>query len=153
MPRKPIHGGTGTREFSSWCSMMDRCHNTSSHAYALYGAKGIAVCQPWHDFPAFLAYMGKRPPDTSLDRIDNSKGYEPGNVRWATRSVQSQNRAMTKLNPAAIADIKGGNERSAVLAARYGVSQAMIRAVRAGKAWKEVNAGKTIPATKERRHG
>jgi len=26
-----------------------------------------------------------------MDRIDNSRGYEPGNVRWATRSEQMRN--------------------------------------------------------------
>lgn len=39
-----------------------------------------------------MADVGKRPPGTTLDRIDNNKGYEPGNVRWTTRLVQSRNR-------------------------------------------------------------
>lgn len=29
---------------------------------------------------------------TALDRIDVNKGYEPGNVRWATAQEQAQNR-------------------------------------------------------------
>jgi hypothetical protein len=43
-------------------------------------------------FTRFLKDMGKRPEGMTLDRIDNEKGYEPGNVRWADATTQSQNR-------------------------------------------------------------
>ena len=35
--------------------------------------------------------MGFRPEDTSIDRIDGTRGYEPGNCRWATIAEQQRN--------------------------------------------------------------
>lgn len=69
---------------------------TSQH-YARYGARGITVCAEWSTFANFLADMGPRPPGTSIDRIDNTKGYEPGNCRWATRTTQGRNTSAVRL--------------------------------------------------------
>lgn len=56
--------------------------------------RGITVCEEWkRDFLAFKRDMGDSYKEgTSLERIDNNKGYEPGNVTWATDSQQAQNR-------------------------------------------------------------
>jgi hypothetical protein len=80
--------------YSTWAGMVARCTNPRHEKYPLYGARGITVCQRWrNDFAAFLADMGERPsPKQSLDRIDNSGNYEPGNVRWATPVEQARNR-------------------------------------------------------------
>ncbi len=60
-----------------------------------YGNRGITVCDEWRGrggFERFMAHAGHRPtPKHSLDRIDNEGGYEPGNVRWATRKQQQRN--------------------------------------------------------------
>lgn len=63
--------------------------------FAKYGAKGIFVHPAWHDFRNFLTDMGERPQNTSIDRIDNAKGYYPGNCRWATRHEQALNTKRT----------------------------------------------------------
>ena len=44
-------------------------------------------------FEEFLAEAGPRPkPELTIDRIDNDKHYEKGNVRWATWSQQASNK-------------------------------------------------------------
>ena len=86
------HGMRGTTTYSSWLGAKARCLNTNSKDYARYGAKGVTFSSRWMDFEVFLSDMGKRPDGTSLDRIDNTKGYEPGNCRWATAKQQASNR-------------------------------------------------------------
>ena len=80
--------------YETWVGMRRRCHSPKNEAFARYGGRGIEVCPEWRDdFLQFLADVGERPtPNHSLDRIDNDKGYEPGNVRWATPQEQADNR-------------------------------------------------------------
>lgn len=82
-----------TAEYRAWRSMIQRCHSQTNKQFDGYGGRGIRVCQEWRSsFSAFFAAIGQRPsPSHSLDRIDNNRGYEPGNVRWATACEQSNN--------------------------------------------------------------
>lgn len=87
------HGLSGTREHATWLDMRNRCRNLNYYNYAIYGGRGIKVCERWDTFENFLADMGPRPSkDHSLDRIDNYGDYEPSNCKWSTRSEQSKNR-------------------------------------------------------------
>lgn len=83
-----------TTEYVIWTQMKQRCNNQNATGYKNYGNRGISVCPQWNEsFESFLRDVGQRPgPLFTLDRIDNSKGYEPGNVRWATWVEQAQNR-------------------------------------------------------------
>lgn len=71
--------------------MLQRCTNQKHPSFPRYGGRGITVCDRWRSFNTFLADMGDPPPERSLDRIDNDRGYEPSNCRWATRSEQARN--------------------------------------------------------------
>ena len=91
------NGASSTSEYNSWKSMIARCTNVKHDSYSNYGAKGVFVCAEWLvDYDAFLACVGPKPtPSHSLDRKDNTKGYEVGNVRWSTKLEQTLNRAVT----------------------------------------------------------
>jgi hypothetical protein len=85
------HGHHGTGAYRTWDAMIQRCHNERHTKFYMYGARGITVCDRWRKFENFLADMGERPDNASLDRIDGAGNYEPGNCRWATRREQQRN--------------------------------------------------------------
>lgn len=73
------HGCTNDSEYSTWDTMVARCHRETSGGYCRYGARGIVVCERWRKFEDFLADMGKRPSDKhSIDRINNDGNYSCG---------------------------------------------------------------------------
>lgn len=85
--------GKATATYKAWCSMIQRCTYPHKDGFELYGGRGITVCERWRDFVLFLADMGERPSNTTLDRFPNSDGnYEPGNCRWATVIQQANNK-------------------------------------------------------------
>lgn len=90
--RHEVHGMARTSIYQTWANMVQRCENPKHPQFSMYGGRGITICDEWHAFPAFYRDMGDPPTARhSLDRIDNSAGYEPGNCRWATSRQQSRN--------------------------------------------------------------
>jgi hypothetical protein len=89
------HGDSNSRTFISWSSMLGRCYNTNSTGYKNWGGRGLRVCDRWLIYDNFKEDMGTRPESTSLDRIDNSIGYEPSNCRWSTSEEQNNNTRAT----------------------------------------------------------
>lgn len=108
--------GKTTAEYRAHRHIIDRCHNANSPEYQLYGARGLRVCARWRaSFEAFRDDMGRRPSDkTSIDRIDNARGYECGradcldcgpsgailNARWASAAEQNRNKSNNRMVPA-----------------------------------------------------
>ena len=81
-----------------WRSMRNRCANPKTKNYRHYGGRGIKVCKAWQEsFEAFLADMGRKPEDRSIDRKDNNGDYTPDNCRWATPVTQSRNSRAVRL--------------------------------------------------------
>lgn len=86
-----------TPTYYAWIDMRRRCENPNHRAYKWYGARGITVCDRWQSFETFLSDVGEKPEGHSLDRIDNQKGYEPSNCRWADSYQQNANRRTVRL--------------------------------------------------------
>lgn len=91
------HGASGTGTYNTWKSMIARCLHEAHDAYPLYGGAGITVCDKWLEYEGFLEDMGQRPSGLTLDRIDGSLGYFPGNCRWATKKEQANNRSNNRV--------------------------------------------------------
>ena len=97
---KELKSYTGLKSYhplrNTHAQIKRRCLDPRHHAFSRYGGSGKDLWSEWHDFTAFAEYidreLGPRPKGMSLDRIDTSKGYEPGNVRWADNLTQSNNR-------------------------------------------------------------
>lgn len=90
----PQGADTKSRLWTVFRAMHLRCERPSHPAYERYGGRGITICQEWsHNFAAFSAWAlaSGYTDDLTLDRIDNDKGYEPANCRWATRAAQALN--------------------------------------------------------------
>ena len=75
--------------------MIWRCENQKCDAYKYYGGRGIRVCEEWkNSIDAFVEWGIKNGYEIGLtiERIDNNKGYEPSNCKWATKLEQGSNK-------------------------------------------------------------
>lgn len=124
MKEQEHHGMSGTPEYHAWQGMRARCQTKTNAAYQYYGGRGIKVHPLWNkSFQAFMDHVGKRPtPEHTLDRIDSNGNYEPGNVRWATRLVQSRNRRFVRIQKA-----DGENLTIREVAERGGIPEMTLR--------------------------
>jgi len=95
-----LHGqackGNVSPTYRTWASIWYRCTNKKNKDYPSYGGRGITVCDRWREFSFFLKDMGERPPNMSIDRIDNDGHYEPSNCRWADAITQGSNTRRVK---------------------------------------------------------
>lgn len=96
-PKCPKSGIEGMKKLRGrWEQIMDRCYNPEAKNYDRYGGRGIYVSEEFKDSRTFCRYVKTLPKDsdrhTHLDRIDNNKGYERGNLRWSTPSQNNRNK-------------------------------------------------------------
>lgn len=117
------HGLSYTPEYRAWQTARHRCTCETSPAWADYGGRGIRMCDRWLNSPeAFLADVGPRPtPRHEIDREDNDGHYEPGNVRWVERPINSRNRRSNRF-----VEINGESLTIAGWAERSGVERSTI---------------------------
>lgn len=86
------HGMAGTNIYTIWIDIMRRCYNPKVRQYKNYGARGIKVCDQWHNFENFYRDMGDRPENKSIDRINSDGDYCKENCRWVDNMTQQSNK-------------------------------------------------------------
>lgn len=122
---KKVHGQSMVKHagstYNAWSSMRQRCLYEKHRSFKAYGGRGITVCLRWDDFRLFLGDMGERPPGTTLGRIKNELGYEPGNCRWETQEEQQNNRRSNRIMSAF-----GKSQTMARWAREYGLGQGTL---------------------------
>ena len=116
------HGMYNTPEYTAWLKIIQRCINPNDPEYRNYGGRGINIWEGYRqDFEAFLNEIGRKPsPHHSIDRIINAKGYEPGNLRWATAKEQANNRRVTL-------QVDGIHVSCKDLSATFGINHEVVR--------------------------
>lgn len=92
--KKIKHGMTGTPEFSIWSRLKLACTNKNHPEYKKYGGAGVTFYKPWQeDFRKFYEEVGARPSENhTIYRIDETKGFEPGNCIWEERKGKARNK-------------------------------------------------------------
>lgn len=94
--RRTSLGLSSSPTYKTWAAMRRRCNDANHPRYEDYGGRGIRVCPRWDHkrtgFAAFVADMGIRPDDMTLDRVDTDGNYSKANCRWATLIEQRWNR-------------------------------------------------------------
>lgn len=92
------HGMSKEPIYKIWKGIKTRCYNKNRGDYKYYGGCGIVMSEEFHDFKTWMDYVASLPgyatraeDKLTIDRIDVTKNYERGNLRWATRKQQSLN--------------------------------------------------------------
>lgn len=96
MSRK--HGKTQLPVYNIWKGMKNRCYNKNNSEFKNYGARGISVCERWHDFEKFLEDMPGFKRGLSIERLDVEKGYCLENCKWIEHRLQGRNTRLTKMS-------------------------------------------------------
>ena len=132
-PGNMKHGLSRSRFYHIWSSMYGRCYRPYiGEAYHRYGEKGIDVCPKWQKFQGFIDDMYKSyqkhcekygEKQTTIDRLDNNKGYWPNNVKWSTYKEQANNTTMNRKNKIMF-DIDGTKIDFASFLKKYNITPA-----------------------------
>lgn len=110
-----IHGLSHHPLYDVWENIVDRCENSKSLSYKDYGGRGIKICDKWRKHPdKFIKFALENgwKKDLTTDRIDVNGNYEPNNVRFVNRHIQSANQRKSIKNKSGYVGITWDKTRS-----------------------------------------
>ncbi len=122
------HGATRNgkqpSEYQIWSQIKQRCMNPNHPKFHRYGGRGIVMDPAWADsFSTFREAVGRRPSRRhTLERLNNNRGYIPGNVKWATKKQQNRNLSSNR-----IVNYRGTDYVLADLAEQMGMSRKRLQ--------------------------
>lgn len=140
--RQLRHGQTKTRLHKLWCSMRQRCTEGGAERN-VYFDRGISVCEEWSSYEAFRDWAMSHGYDpnaprgtTTIDRINNDKGYSPDNCRFVTQTGNSRNRRTNRM-----VLVDGEKITMAEASERYGINYGTLEG-RLDRGWSDEDAVK-----------
>lgn len=140
--------GKLSKIYRIWQGMNQRCNDQKNKDYKHYGDRGIKVCYRWSNkkngFENFYKDVGNPPKGKSLDRINNNKGYFPGNWRWATPLQQHQNTRKNRME-----NFNGKNQCRSILSKKYNINKDTLR-YRLDKMGLSIEEALTIPIRRKK---
>jgi hypothetical protein len=139
--RNPSARYTTNALYCTWKELVRRCINPKCGTWDYYGGRGITLHEPWLQFDLFasdiVAPLGPRPKGFVLGRLDLSKGFGPGNVRWVTQGEQTRKRRGVKLSIEIVSTIREIAKAlpQKEIAGKFGLNQSTVSRILAGKRW------------------
>lgn len=100
--------------YQTWIDMLRRCTDSKRKGYENYGGRGISICEQWMKDPTdFINVCLKKgwKKGLTIDRIDTDGNYEPDNIRFVSRHIQSTNRRVLKNNTSGYTGIYWNNRQ------------------------------------------
>lgn len=115
--RQTLHGRCYEPEYRVWSNMIKRCSDARYKKW--YGH--VSIHPEWLvSYDQFLADVGRKPfPNATLDRISFEGNYDPSNVRWTTREIQSRNTKNHATNKTGIRGVSWSNTKQKWRSAIY----------------------------------
>lgn len=90
-PHKTADGRKHTRSYAIWKAMIGRCYGETYQCYDKYGAKGVRVCEEWHNFQNFASWFDENYVEGyHLDKdivCRGSKLYSPETCRFVPQRI------------------------------------------------------------------
>lgn len=107
---RTTHGLTKKKDtkkaYEAWIDIKRKCYDPNSTEFCRYGAKGRYLQDSWLEDPVgFVNYVLSLPNfelSKSIDRVDNTKSYVHGNLRWATPKMQARNKGKSLRNTSGV---------------------------------------------------